>query len=216
MNKIHSIFIVIFLFTIEIHAQRLKTEDILDLSEKYLIESVGKDLFTYFKPTENISYYLLPANRLGYKKSKLLKKNHRIRKNWIGILVFWHFDYPKVEGVRSGVWVKISKQQKLYEPIELDFIPKFVWEKRDCDFITVQQAIEIGIKHLTQTKYGRELPTLSFDDKRKEYLYTIVNKLTSKKNRNGKESGMVEILEISALTGKVYELRHGYHGVLVR
>jgi len=216
MNRNNSTLILILFLSIGLNAQRLKTQDIIDLSEKYLIEAVGQGLFEYFKPTENISYYKLPANRFGFENSKLLKKNRRIRKNWTSILVFWHFNYPEVDGIRSGVWVKINKQLELYEPIELDFIPKFVWEKRTCDFITIEEAIEIGKQNLTKTKFDRTKPKLSFDSKRKEYIYKIINKLTSEKDIYGKERGMTEILEINALTGKAYELKQGYHGIIIR
>jgi|19_taG_2_1085344.scaffolds.fasta_scaffold12391_2 hypothetical protein len=216
MNRNYSIFILSLFLSLGLNAQRLKTEEIKDLSEKYLREAIGEDLFQYFEPTENISYYKLPANRFGFENSKLLKKDRRIRKNWTSILVFWHFSYPKVDGIRSGVWVKINKQLELYEPIELNFIPKFVWEKRACDFITIEEATEIGNQNLIKTKFDRTKPKLSFDNKRNEYIYTIINKLTSEKDIYGKERGMTEILEINALTGKPYELKQGYHGIRIR
>ena len=216
MNRNYSIFILLLFLSLGLNAQRLKTEEIKDLSEKYLREAVGKDLFQYFEPTENISYYKLPANRFGFENSKLLKKNRRIRKNWTSILVFWHFNYPEVDGIRSGVWVKINKQLELYEPIEQNFIPKFVLEKRACDFITIEKVTEIGNHNLTKTKFDRTKPKLSFDNKRNEYIYTIINKVTSEKDIYGKERGMTEILEINALTGKPYELKQGYHGIIIR
>ena len=216
MNRNYSIFILLLFLSLGLNAQRLKTEEIKNLSEKYLREAVGQDLFQFFEPTENISYYKLPANRFGFENSKLLKRNRRIRKNWTSIFVFWHFNYPKVNGIRSGVWIKINKQLELYEPIEIDFIPKFVWEKRASDFITIEKATEIGNQNLTKTKFDRTKPKLSFDNKRNEYIYTIINKVTSEKDIYGKERGITEILEINALTGKPYELKQGYHGIIIR
>jgi len=216
MNKKLIIFFLLLSTSIGINSQRLKTEEIIKLSEKYLLDAVGENLFQYFKPTENISYYKLPANRFGFENSKLLKKNRRIRKNWTSIIVFWHFNYPKIDGIRSGVLVKINKQLELLEPIGLEFVPEFVWENRTSDFITIQEAIKIGNQILTKTKFDRTEPKLSFDNKRKEYIYTIINKLTNKKDIYGKESGITEILEINALTGKPYELKKGYHGIIIR
>jgi len=216
MNKKLIIFFLLLSTSFGINAQKLKTEEIIKLSEKYLLDAVGENLFQYFKPTENISYYKLPANRFGFENSKLLKKNRRIRKNWTSIIVFWHFNYPKVDGIRSGVWVKINKQLELLEPIELEFVPEFVWENRISDFITIQEAIEIGNQNLTKTKFDRTEPKLSFNNKRKEYIYTIINKLTNEKDIYGKVRGITEILEINALTGKPYELKQGYHGIIIR
>lgn len=218
-NKLNkNLIILIFLIFISsgIKAQRLNTEKIINLSEKYLLDAVGENLFQYFKLTENISYYKLPANRFGFENSKLLKKNSRIRKNWTAIFVFWHFDYPKVDGVRSGVWIKINKQLELLEPMDLDFIPKFVWGNKASDFISSEQAIEIGNKELTKTEFDRTKPKLSYDNRRKRYIYTIINKLTNEKDVFGKERGITEILEIDALTGKPYELKQGYHGIIIR
>ncbi len=217
MNRNYSIFILLLFLSLGLNAQRLKTEEIKDLSEKYLREAFGEDLFQYFEPTENISYYKLPANRFGFENSKLLKKNRRIRKNWTSILVFWHFNYPEVDGIRSGVWVKINKQLELYEPIELDFIPKFVWEKRPSDFISVEKAKLIGDKHLTKTEFGRENPKLKFDNKKSEYIYEIWNKKTQEIDLDGKKHGVLEIIKISALTGKLIEITNGYYGkILIR
>jgi len=216
MNKSIVIFALLLFTSFGINAQRLKTEEIINLSEKYLLDAVGENLFQYCKPTDDISYYKLPANRFGFENSKLLKKNRRIRKNWTSIIVFWHFDYPKVDGVRSGVWVKINKQLELHEPIELDFIPEFVWKNNPSDFITKERAIEIGNGELTKTEFERTEPKLSYDNKRKKYIYTIINKLTNEKDIFGKEQGITEILEIDALTGKPYELKQGYHGIIIR
>ncbi|TRZ45132.1 hypothetical protein [Robertkochia solimangrovi] len=216
MNLKYLVFISLLFVVFGLKAQRLKTEEIIELSEEFLIEAVGQDLFKYFKSTNNISCYTLPANRFGYKKSKLLKKNRRIRKNWTSIIVFWNFNYSGVEGVHSGVWVKLNKQLNLYEPIELDFIPKFVWENRASDFISVQKAIEIGNQHLTRTEFERTDPKLTYDRKRKKYIYRIINIITNTKGSSGREMGTTEILEIDALTGSTYELKYGYHGLIIR
>ena len=217
MNRNYSIFILLLLLSLGLNAQRLKTEEITDLSEKYLREAVGQDLLKYFKPTENISYYKLPANRFGFENTKKLKKNRRIRKNWTKIWVFWNFNFPEVSGVRSGLWVKINKKLELKEPIELDYIPKFVWKKRPSDFISVEKAKLIGDKHLTKTEFGRENPKLKFDDKRSEYIYEIWNKKTQEIDLDGKKHGVLEIIKISALTGKVIEITNGYYGkILIR
>ncbi|WP_146035287.1 hypothetical protein [Formosa algae] len=193
----------------------MKTEEIIDLSAKYLREVVGEDLLKYFKPTENISYYKLPANRFGFENTKKLKKNRRIRKNWTKIWVFWNFNYPKVNGVRSGLWVKLNKQLELNEPIELDYIPKFVWEKRASDFISINKVKLIGDKNLTKTEFGRENPKLKFDDKKSEYIYEIWNKKTEEIDLDGKKHGVLEIIKISALTGKVIEITNGYYGKII-
>ncbi|PNW25685.1 hypothetical protein BKP44_19375 [Formosa algae] len=215
MNRNYSIFTFIFFLSVLVHAQRLKTEEIIDLSAKYLREVVGEDLLKYFKPTENISYYKLPANRFGFENTKKLKKNRRIRKNWTKIWVFWNFNYPKVNGVRSGLWVKLNKQLELNEPIELDYIPKFVWEKRASDFISINKVKLIGDKNLTKTEFGRENPKLKFDDKKSEYIYEIWNKKTEEIDLDGKKHGVLEIIKISALTGKVIEITNGYYGKII-
>ncbi len=217
MNRNYSPFILLLLFTLGLNAQQLRTEKIIDLSEKYLREAVGQDLLKYFEPTENISYYKLPANRFGFENTKKLKKNGRIRKNWTKIWVFWNFNYPEVNGVRSGLWIKLNKKLGLIEPIELDYIPKFVWKKRPSDFISVEKAKLIGDKHLTKTELGRENPKLKFDDKKSEFIYEIWNKKTQEIDLDEKKHGVLEIIKISALTGKVIEITNGYYGkILIR
>ena len=217
MNRNYSLFIFLLLLTLGLNAQRLRTEKIIDLSENYLREAVGQDLLNYFEPTENISYYKLPANKFGFENTKKLKKHGRIRKNWTKIWVFWNFNYSEVNGVRSGLWIKLNKKLELIEPIELDYIPKFVWEKRPSDFISVEKAKLIGDKHLTKTEFGRENPKLKFDNKKSEYIYEIWNKKTQEIDLDGKKHGVLEIIKISALTGKVIEITNGYYGkILIR
>ncbi|MEL7270906.1 MAG: hypothetical protein AAGL34_15135 [Bacteroidota bacterium] len=211
MNRNYLIFILIIFLTVGVNAQRLKTEEIIALSEEYLREAVGQDLFKYFKPYANISHYKFPSNRFSYESFRNLKKNRRIRKNWTKIWVFWNFNYPEVDGVRSGFWVKINKQLKLHEPIELDFIPRFVWERRTSDFITVDEAKLIGDRSLTKTEFGREEPTLEFDDKTSEYFYEIRNRKTQEIDMYGRKHGVLEIIEIDALTGKIIEITNGYY-----
>ena len=103
------------------------------------------------------------------------------------------------------------------EPIELDYIPKFVWKKRPSDFISVEKAKLIGDKHLTKTELGRENPKLKFDDKKSEFIYEIWNKKTQEIDLDEKKHGVLEIIKISALTGKVIEITNGYYGkILIR
>jgi hypothetical protein len=217
MNKNYSIFILLLFLSLGLNAQRLKTQEIIDLSKKHLREAVGQDLLKYFEPFEDISYYTLPSNRFGFENMKDLRKNGRIRKNWTKIWVFWNFNYPLVDGVRSGLWVKLNKKLELIEPIELDYIPKFVWEKRPSDFISVEKAKLIGDKHLTKTEFGKENPRLKFDSRKSEYIYEIWNRKTQVIDSDGKKHGVLEIISINALTGKVIEITEGYYGkILIR
>jgi len=185
-------------------SQRLKAEDVNTLSKQHLLKAVGPDLMTYFKSTNDISYYTLPKNRYGYEKSKLLKRNKRIRKKWTYIYIFWHFKYPEIEGIRSGFWVKFDKELKLIEPINLDFIPPFLWNKEPSNFISKKEATQIGNQHLSMYKLERSAPKLTFDRRRKKYIYTLTNRLPNSANSWGLEYSCLEILVLSAVSGEVY------------
>lgn len=213
MDKSYPIFILSLFLSLGIKAQRLKTDEIIDLSEKYLTESVGHELIQYFDLAEpNGSYYKLQENRFGYNPTKHFKPKSKLKKNWTEIWVHWNFNFPKIKGVQSGLWVKLNKKLKLLEPIKLNFIPSFVWENRDSDFISIEQASEIGNRNLTKTEYGKERPKLRFDDKLGKYVYEISNKKTQKIDSSGKKHGVLEIVKLDALNGKFIETNYGYYG----
>jgi hypothetical protein len=216
MNRNYLV-LLILLLSIGLNAQKLKTQKIIDISEKYLEEAVGKNLLKYFNKTENISFYKLPENRFGFEKTKKLQKNGSVRRKWTKIWVFWNFNFPEIEGVRSGLWIKLNKKLELEEPIKLDFITKFVWEKRPSDFISIDKAKLIGDKHLTKTEFGKENPKLKFDDKKNKYVYVIFNKITQEIDKHGEKKGNLEIIKIDTLTGKVIKITNGYYGkILIR
>lgn len=209
--------LIIVVNCIIVNAQKSKTNDIIALSKELLTESVGTDLIKYFDFSEpNGSFYNLKKNRFGHVPRKSFEPHKRLRKNWTEIWVHWYFNYPRIKGVHSGLWVKLNSRLELIEPIELDFIPSFVWDNKPSNFISIERATEIGNSKLTQTEFERTEPKLSYDNKKKKYIYTIQNKLTSEKDNNGKERGILEILEIDAVTGKPYELIKGYHGIYIR
>lgn len=211
-----KITLIIILSCIIANAQRLKTNDIITLSKELLTESVGVDLIQYFdfsKP--NGSFYKLEKNRFGYEPTKSFEPNRALRKNWAEIWVHWNFNFPEIDGVRSGLWVKLNKNLELIEPIELDFIPTFVWENKPSDFIPIEKAKEIGEKNLTKTEFGTEQPKLTFDSQLKQYVYEIWNKKTQEIDSDGKKHGVLEIIKISALSGKVIEITNGYYGKII-
>lgn len=196
----------------------MKTSEVIHVSENYLREVVGERLIVFFNFSDpNGSFYKLEKNKYGYQPTKSLSLNKKLNRNYTEIWVHWHFSFPEIKGVSSGLWVKLDKDLKLLEPLEFDFIPDFLWNNQTSDFIGIEKAKEIGSLKLTTPNYGTDEPQLKFDSKEKVYVYEIWNKVTEFTEYDGKKHGKLEIIRINALTGQMLDNASGYYGkILIR
>lgn len=205
--------IMLLQFVLASYGQKVKSNDAIRISEHYIKEAVGERLFSYFNfSSPNGSFYVMEKNRIGYTASKSLSPNKRIKKNFTEIWVHWNFNFPEIKGVRSGLWVKLDKDLKLLEPIELEYIPLFLWNNEPSNFIGIEKVKEIADTKITKPNYGTDAPVLNFDSKAKLYVYEIWNKITESIDDDGKKHGALEIMKIDALSGEVLEKASGYYG----
>lgn len=216
MKTIFQIFLLQFVLIS--YGQKIKSNDAIQVSENYLREAVGERLITYFNFSKpNGSFYRIEKNRFGYQATKSLCPNKRIKRNFREIWVHWNFNFSELEGVNSGLWVKLDKELKLLESIELDFIPLFLWKNESTNFIGIEKAKEIARVNKTNPNFGTDEPKLMFYDKEKVYVYEIWNKITENVEYDGKKHGKLEILKVNALTGQLLEKTNGYYGkILIR
>jgi hypothetical protein len=208
-------FLLIFLNS---KGQKLESNEVIKITENYLKEAVGERLIDYFNFSDpNGSFYKMQKSKNGYQPTKSLGRNKKIKRNYTEIWIHWNFNFPEIKGVNSGLWVKLDKDLKLLEPIELDFIPDFLWKNQKSDFIGFEKAKEIGSLKLTKPNFGTDEPQLKFDSKEKVYVYEIWNKVTESTEYDGKKHGKLEIIRINALTGQMLKNTSGYYGkILIR
>jgi len=212
--KKYLILIFCFFCGLLISAQRLETQKILEVADSILLANTNKKLFDCFKISVGSYYKYQDKNRLTTGKFLNKKKlNSNVKE--IGVLYF--FIYPDIEDIKGGVWVKLDYELKLIEPVELDFIPKFVWDNRPSDFITKQKALKQGISYFRNEGIAIREPYLEYDKKLKLYTYTITNILTREKDMiNGRDVGNAESVKINAYTGELLDIQEYTYGLIIR
>lgn len=207
------LFLFIALNGFFVHAQQVKGKKLIALSEMYLKETVGDNLFQYFYFSEpNGTYYKREDSRRGFSRYGRIKANRKLKTDWTEAWLHWFFDYPEIPGVRSGLWVKIDKNLELMEPIGLEFIPSFLWNNEPSNFISTEQAMKIGEIHLTKTAFGRDEPKLTYDSKLNKYVYEIWNRKTQVVDPDGRKHGILEVARIDAVTAEILDITTGYYG----
>ena len=123
--------------------------------------------------------------------------------------------YPKIEGVHSGLWVKLNKELELTEPIDLSFVPGFLWNNESSSFITLERVKEISSNIKTPAEFGTNEPRLNYDNKLNLYVYEIWNKTTQEIDSKGERCGDLEIIKLNALTGEVVSITNCRYGRII-
>lgn len=92
----------------------------------------------------------------------------------------------------------LDKNLSLKDSLTFDFIPDFVKEGQPCDFISPEKALEVAKANFKEKGFEIYGPELKNDEKQKQYIYTINNKLTQ-----SPRFGKLECMEINALTAEI-------------
>ena len=209
-----SIIYIILLLPLLAYTQKLETKEVIRVSDSILKSVVGENLFNHFDISEG-SYYKYKKKSTHNTYGKFLSKKN-LRKNVIEIWVLYHFEHEKLEGARSGLWIKLNENLKLIEPLAINFIPTFLQNNSESNFINNSKAEEIARKSFKENGFEISKPKLTFDEKSSKYLYYSINKVTKTKNENGQDAGETEIIGIDAITGEVVSLQKGYYGLIIR
>ena len=214
-NKVLKIklFIVILLFSLNGFAQRIKTSDVLKISDSIILSNSNPYLNQFF--TVNVGTYYSYKKRNRKTTGKFLFKN-RLKRNVIEIWINYSFLYQPSQNIRGGLWVKLNKNLELIEPISLDFIPKFLWNNDKSNFISIERAKEIATKHFEKSGIKIDEPELMFNEKSKSWVFLVINKLNEVQNIHNKPSGNTEVIKVDAVTGEIIEKFDGYYGLIIR
>ncbi len=211
MNKL--ILIGLFFFFKSTSAQTT-TREAVAIGDSILRSKIGDRLFQYFTHSEGTYYTYFPKHQRQRTGKFLSKRN--LPKSFATLNLLYHFDYPQIKGVKGGLWLILGKNFKLTDTLNLDFIPQFLIENTTSKFISLDTALVIAKRNFKQKGFEISIPDLSYNQKSKQYTYTITNKLTKGLNEAGKDSGEIEIIEINAMTGNIERVDKGYYGLIIR
>jgi len=84
------------------------------------------------------------------------------------------------------------------------------------EFISVDSALAIVKSNIKPNNYKISTPSLSYNNKIKQYTYSALHDLTIILNNTGKDIGEFEIIEINAPTGSLVSIDKGYKGIIMR
>ncbi len=195
-------------------AQKTSTDEIIRISDSIMTAQVGTNLKQYFEISAGSYYrYVKPNKTISYGK---FLNHKRVKKNVQDIMVLYSFNYKAIKGVKGGVWITLDKNLNLISIGDLNFIPEFLKNKSESNFILPEEAREIAINSFKENGFEIENAELSYNSKLKKYTYSVCNKLTKVKNSAGKDSGEMEIVEIDAVYGSIIENRKGIYGLIIR
>ena len=194
-------------------AQRIKTADVLRVSDSIILQNTNSSLFPFFSVNVG-SYYSYEKGKRSI-TGKFLSRR-KLKKHVNEIWVLYSFKYPKIDGIKGGTWIKLSKKLKLIEQVHLEFIPQFLWNDKDSNFISKEIAFKIAVENFKKEGIKIDEPELHFDEKLNSYIYLVINKLNEFKNSVNEPAGNTEGLKINAETGKIVESFDGYYGLIIR
>jgi hypothetical protein len=208
------LFIVGLLLIANCTIAQTTTKQAILIGDSILQSKIGNRLFKYFNLSEG-TYYTYETRHKRESTGKLLS-NRKLPKSFKTLNFLYHFNYPEITGVKGGLWLILDKNFNIINNLNFDYIPQFVINSTSSKFISRDTALIIAKGNFKQKGFEISTPDLSFDDKLKQYIYTVTNKLTKVANQAGKDSGEMEIIEINALTGKVERVDKTSYGLIIR
>ncbi|WP_309641591.1 PepSY domain-containing protein [Flavobacterium sp.] len=201
-----------FGFCTSVLATNINTAQIIHVSDSILVSRVGEHLKEYFEISDTGTHYkyLISKNKIAIDQFLTKKK---ITKNIVEIWILYHFNYTKIEGMKSGIWVKLDGNLQLIEEPNLNSVPDFLIHDSPINFISKNDAKAMAIKVFTQKVYEVTEPKLEYIKKNEKYVYTVANKTNHTNNQKITE---MEIVEIDVFTGKLISRYDSYNGLIER
>ena len=196
--------IILTFFISQGFSQTYETKKIIAKADSILKTTVGENLYQFFKfDTQSYYEYKIGRNRLKWKtlNKKPLTKGD-FKKTYVRF-DFSNSNYPWIERFCS---VRLDSLLNLSEPLDLNFIPKFLKEGKKSDYIAKTRVIEIAESSVLKNRTVKIEAQLIFNNKTEIYNWVVTNYLSE---------NSIDSVYIDPVTGKVlnYEL-NSYYGPL--
>lgn len=199
------------LISLGVAARSIPTSRIIAVTDSILDSKVGTHLMPYFEVSIEGSHYNYIANNKKMRSEFILDKR-TIKKNFYEIWISYQFNYSKIDGVKSRIWIKLNDCLELSEEPNLNSVPTFLINEISCNFISKQEAREIAAKLFLAKDNEISDAKLEYVKKIENYVYSITNK--SLKQNNGKKVVELEIIELDAFKGKLLNRYDSYNGLI--
>jgi len=184
-------------------SQTYETKRIISKADSILKSTAGDSLYHFFEFDPTTDYeYRIRNNKL---KSEAVNKKPLTKGDFKKSYVRFNFNHPKYSWINRSTSVRFDSLLNLSEPIDLDFIPAFLKEGRENNFISAKQAIHIAkncFKEDVNEIDGRLVYNL-FNIQ--GYSWLISNHFKQRQ---------AELVIIDPVTEKVIRHYNSYHGPL--
>jgi len=208
-EKMKVFYLILISFcSFNLAAQKINKSEIIKISDSIILSNTNSHLMEFFNSTEG-SY-------CRYKNGKIIKIDKLDLSQIQEIWVHYKFNHPELSPISNGLWVKLDEDFKLIEPLDLKFIPEFLWKNEAKNFITKEKAKQIAISKFEKKGIKIDDAELMYNDKTNSYVYIVYNKLNEKPNSANKPSGNTEVIKVDAITGNIVEKFDGYYGLIIR
>jgi hypothetical protein len=133
---------------------------------------------------------------------------YKTKEEIISFTLWWYFKfpYPKCpvyDTIEGWFNIELDKFLSLIKKPDLNFIPKSLYLKDSCNFISREKAMEITKSQNFEFGIDSLNMNLIFDDKRKLYIWDITKIKCKTIDEMGRCWGDIEILNLEAETGNV-------------
>jgi hypothetical protein len=206
--------LVTLLIATKVNGQTHSFEQILSRADSVFRTQVTQDLVKYFHRDSTLVKYEFrrPHWRKFLNRHDEIRKGGKTKGKFESVLIFYNFHYkePIINADLHKGWltytlfIKFDSNFKLAsEEEDLSFIPKYLKEKRLCDFISMDSAIAIGKKANIKSGIEPVITTLDYDNSDlKRYCWWVTSPLTREKHGNHIH-GEADTVTIDAVTGEV-------------
>lgn len=164
-----------------------------------MIATVGERVFREYFQYDSLSYFQY-KNYFGKTKWETLTHVRKTKGRFEKMVVRYSF-YLKKYKYFSGTHILFDNLLNQKDSISTYFIPEYIINNNECNFISDTAAIAIAKSKFT--KQGNEPNSVRFGYNHKihRYIWEVVNKLTKRVNNGGSAFGELQIIEIDAITG---------------
>jgi hypothetical protein len=191
-----------FLIPIISFGQHYKSADLIKKADSIIKTTVSERIFTSHFHYDTDSYYEY-KNFWGKKKWKILTKNRCTKGKFKNMQMRYLFCLDKYNATCQLTWIEFDSALNKIGPLETGFIPEYILENKECNFISDTMALQIAKNTFNKKEIRKNSIGLSYDYKRKMYVWRIDNILTENTNSFGEKYGKIQLVEIDALTGKI-------------
>lgn len=194
--------IVLFLFFItQVFSQKYETAFIIKKADSILKNKLNINLYSFFEYDVNSYYEYTKNNKQNWNS---LNKFKSTKGNFVNCDVRFNFKHPKYPWIYESVHIKLDSTLILMDSVKLDFIPKFLLEGRQYDYISMEEAIEIAKNSVFKERSKRIEAIIVYNPLHlKGYYWEVSNYLTEKNDRNGNKYGKLDEVIVNPTTGKI-------------